>query len=120
MAYAAWIAAARCDALGGASGLTYSGRKRGSIPLTASNTDADTKATTRPVTFGAVPAVRTVVFITAIHSSTGSGVAADTRSGQAANSAAIGISAALRAVAPIRSEERRVGKEGKSERGAWR
>src|SRR5947209_12596107 len=101
MAYAAWIAAARCDALGGASGLTYSGRKRGSIPLTASNTDADTKATTRPVTFGAVPAVRTVVFITAIHSSTGSGVAADTRSGQAANSAAIGISAALRAVAPI-------------------
>src|SRR5438034_7067368 len=89
MAYAAWIAAARCDALGGASGLTYSGRKRGSIPLTASNTDADTKATTRPVTFGAVPAVRTVVFITAIHSSTGSGVAADTRSGQAANSAAI-------------------------------
>src|SRR5207249_8650231 len=101
MAYAAWIAAARCDALGGASGLTYSGRKRGSIPLTASNTDADTKATARPVSFGAVPAVRTVVFITAIHSSTGSGVAADTRSGQAANSAAIGISAALRAVAPI-------------------
>src|SRR5207249_7115671 len=76
MAYAAWIAAARCDALGGASGLTYSGRKRGSIPLTASNTDADTNATTRPVTFGAVPAVRTVGFITPIHSSTGSGVAA--------------------------------------------
>src|SRR6266571_4325756 len=101
MAYAAWIAAARCDASRGASGLTYRGRKRGSIPLTASNTDADTKATTRPVTFGAVPAVRTVVFITAIHYSTESGVAADTRSGQAANSAAISISAALRAVAPI-------------------
>jgi len=40
--------------------------------------EADTSATTRLVTFGAVLAVRTVVFITSIHSSTGSGVAADT------------------------------------------
>src|SRR6266478_5293481 len=95
------MAAARCDALCGASGLTCSGRKRGSIPLTASKTDAETNATTRPVTFGAVPAVRTVVFITPIHSSTGSGVAADTCGGLTANSAAISKNATLRAAAPI-------------------
>src|SRR5271169_4489539 len=46
------------------------------MPLTASKTDAETNATTRPVTFGAVPAASTVLFITPIHWSTGSGVAA--------------------------------------------
>jgi len=34
--------------------------------VTASKTEADTSATTRLVTFGAVPAVRTVVFMTSI------------------------------------------------------
>src|ERR1700682_2366895 len=70
------------------------------MPLTASNTEADTSATTRLVTFGAVLAVRTVVFMTSIHSSTGSGVVADTRAGLAASSATISSSIALRIVAP--------------------
>src|SRR5882762_7130323 len=70
------------------------------MPLTASNTEADTRATTRLVTFGAVRAVRTVVFITSIHSSTGSGAVAETRAGLAASRATIRISMALRTVAP--------------------
>src|SRR5882724_4194421 len=70
------------------------------MPLTASKTEADTSATTRLVTFGAVPAVRTVVFMTPIHSSTGSGVAADTGRGLAASSATIGIRIALRMIVP--------------------
>src|SRR6266404_1106394 len=59
-----------------ALGVTYWGRKRGSIPLTASNTDAETSATTLVVTKGLVPPAITVSFITPIHSRTGSEVAA--------------------------------------------
>ena len=70
--------------------------------LRQSNTDTDTNATTRPVTFGAVPAARTVVFMTPIHSSTGSGVAANTGEGIAASSAASSTSMALRIVTPAR------------------
>src|ERR1700723_4801867 len=70
------MAAARCDALCGASGLTCSGRKRGSMPLTASKTEDDTKAATRLLTSGLLPPAMTVVFMTPIHSSTGSGAAA--------------------------------------------
>src|SRR6202049_406192 len=70
------------------------------MPLTASNTEADTNATTRLVTLGAVPAVSTAVFITPIHSNTGSGVAADTGRGLAASSAAISSGRWLRTVAP--------------------
>src|ERR1700730_1157937 len=75
------------------------------MPLRASNTEADTNATTRLVTLGAVPAVSTAVFITPIHSNTGSGVAADTGRGlaasSAASSAAISSSIVLRIVAPV-------------------
>src|SRR6266571_6735307 len=70
------------------------------MPLTASKTDADTSATTRLVASGLVPPARTAVFMTPIHSSTGSGVAADTGRGLAARSATISVSMALRVIAP--------------------
>src|SRR5256885_9105442 len=78
------------------------------MPLTASKTDADTSATTRVATSGLVPPARTAVFMTPIHSSTGSGVAADTGRGLAARRATISVSIALRVIAPAlrrRSEE---------------
>ncbi len=81
------------------------------MPLTASNTEADTSATTRLVTFGAVPAASTVVFMTSIHSSTGSGVAADTGKGLT-RSATISTSIALRAVAPAPCLQRETKKAG--------
>src|ERR1700741_5270075 len=56
------------------------------MPLTASKTEADTSATTRDVTSGLVPPARTVSFIIPIHSSTGSGVAAEIDIGGAASS----------------------------------
>jgi hypothetical protein len=70
------------------------------MPLTASNTDADTIATTRLVTSGLLPPAMTVVFMTPIHSSTGSSVVADTSWGLAARSAKTNINVALRIVGP--------------------
>ena len=77
------------------------------MPLTASNTEADTNAAMRLVTFGAVPAVSTVVFMTPIHSSTGSAVAADTGAEPTTSKATINISIAFRIVA---SAPRKCGK----------
>src|ERR1700746_3245105 len=70
------MAAALCEAGCCALGVTYCGRRRGSIPFTASNTEAETIAATRVVTRGLVPPVITVSFIIPIHSRTGSGLAA--------------------------------------------
>src|ERR1700726_1642235 len=70
------------------------------MPLTASKTDADTSATTRLVTSGLVFSAMTALFMTPIHSSTWSGVAADNGRGVVASSATISISIALRALAP--------------------
>src|SRR6185295_11946229 len=46
------------------------------MPITASKTDADTKATTLLVSSGVVAPVMTVVFVMPIHCKTGSGTAA--------------------------------------------
>src|SRR5580765_7576734 len=59
------------------------------MPLTASNTADETRATWRLVTSGLVPVARTVSFVIFIHSSTGSGAAAETGNGCATTSAAI-------------------------------
>ena len=48
------------------------------MPFTESKTDDDTKATKRLVTSGFVPPAITVSFMMPIHSSTGSGLTADT------------------------------------------
>ena len=74
---------ARREAYPGAFGLTCSGLKVGLTPFTASNTDADTSATTRVVASGLVPPAITVWFMIAFHSSTWSPVAADTCIGNA-------------------------------------
>jgi len=54
------------------------------MPLTASKTDADTIAATRVVTIEFEPPAITVLFMTPIHSSMGSGVAAATGLGDTA------------------------------------
>src|SRR5258707_15769383 len=82
------MAAALCEAGCCAPGVTYCGRRRGSIPLTASNTDAETSATTLVVTRGLVPPAITVSFIIAIHSRIGSGLAAEAGAALTAKSAA--------------------------------
>ena len=70
------MAAARCEAPCGALGRTCRGWNRGSMPLTASKTEADTIAAMREVKNGGVPSASTVSFMMLIHSNTGSGGAA--------------------------------------------
>src|SRR4029077_19656672 len=70
------------------------------MPFTASNTDADTSATTRLVTRGFVPPAITVLFIMPIHSSTGSGAVAETGTGLLTSRTASSINITLRIVAP--------------------
>src|SRR5258708_5596226 len=68
------------------------------MPLTASKTDADTSATTRVLASGLVPPARTELFMTPIHSSTGSAAAAETGKGLATSNAIITIRIAIRTV----------------------
>src|ERR1700732_5255305 len=70
------------------------------MPLTASKTDADTRRATRLATRGFVPPAITELFIMPIHSSTGSGEAADIGTGLVASTTASSISMALWIVAP--------------------
>src|SRR6267142_3358121 len=90
------MAAAFRDAGCCALGVTYWGRRRGSIPLTASNTDAETSATTLEVTKGLVPPAITVSFIIPIHCRTGSGLAAEAGGALTAKSAANAAAATIR------------------------
>jgi len=57
---------------------TLGGQFGGSTPLTASNTDADTREMTREVTSGLVPLEIALSFVNAIQSRTGSDAKADT------------------------------------------
>src|SRR5260221_1166072 len=68
------------------------------MPLTASKTDADTSATARVLASGLVPPARTELFMTPIHSSTGSEVAAEAGKGLATSNAIITIRIAMRTV----------------------
>src|SRR5271157_619456 len=72
------------------------------MPLTASKTEDDTDATTRLLTSGLLPPAMTVVFMTPIHSNTGSGVAAATCRGLAASNIASSIRIAHLITAPLR------------------
>src|SRR5215472_1253151 len=82
--YAASMAAARGEAPSGTFGGTWIGRKRGSMPLTASKTEADTIAAMREAKNGGVPPASTASFMILIHSNTGSGGAATASLGTAA------------------------------------
>src|SRR5258707_2028018 len=83
------------------------------MPLTASKTDADTSATTRVLASGLVPPAITELFMTPIHSSTGSGAAADTGKGLATSNAIITIRIALRTVVPASWRRTNAKKPGK-------